>query len=282
MIRYLATLAIIFTMVPSLFAQTLTSALFSPLLGIEKPIPYREIDFLSVRMQGLGYQLYNVVGDTVTDLFRNPATLYNINQNLFLFNYERPTYAEDIYHYSTKYYYYLPYNPRRFPPTGNSPSPYFSAGYWSSHFLKWNFPVGIFIRAASSGEKEENSSGYPPAYSTNADDSYEFNQQVRLDDFKGQLWIGLLKKQKFHLGLFYNFKYLNLSSRVDITNQSMHNHSSTEIHLSEQFTGNDETTQWRRHRLSLGASVSSGTWRIEPEISAFYFSMDEINSSAES
>lgn len=72
----------------SIWSQGIHSTIYSPVQSGEVILPYAETDFLSIRMRGLGYQLHNVVEDTLTNLFRNPVSTYDLNKSLFIVNYE--------------------------------------------------------------------------------------------------------------------------------------------------------------------------------------------------
>lgn len=264
----------LFLITSAVVSQTLTSYIFSPTQGASEPIPYAEIDFLPVGLQGLGFQLHNVVRDSVADMFRNPAALYHLDRGLVLLNYERAT----TFHYkvSRRLGFLSPSNLRPIP-IGSSPSnAYFTAGYWSPDFLSAGIPAGVFFRGASSRYAFAGSSDYPAfnpfsdGYLTRTD------EEIKIKDLFGQIWLGLLNRPGFQLALSYNFNYLDATAggRRDAAQLSGYGRSGFHQYVSTDEYESD--LQWYRHRFSLGSRFSAGGWDIEPAVSFLIFSNEEM------
>lgn len=270
-------------------AQSLPSLIFSPLQKNEILVPYAESDFLSIRMQGLGYQLFNVVEDEVTDLFRNPVSLYNLQKNLLLINFEEPyayyppiqPLAVGVSNVSSSppIIIYEPFSNRGiFRSTGfnllriPSDNPYLSAGYWSPQLGFLKTPVGIFVRGTLSEERFQEPSAYQNYSLPGQDYFYARKDEQKMKELFAQFWIGLLNGGNFKLGFSYNFFYYTSSVVNDRFNYQSAMYSPDQIRIVEDKQNSGGSFDWKRHRFSLGARWNPGKWKIEPGISLFLYS----------
>ncbi len=269
-------------------AQSLPSMIFSPIQKNALIIPYAEIDYLSVPMQGLGYQLYNLAGDEVTELFRNPATLYYLKKSLFILSYEQPykysssqplqrvvgnitypgysiypTYSSSTYYRSTRI---------------RSPkyTPYLSAGFWTPSLGFLKTPAGLFFRANLWEEKTGEPSGYPTVDPFDEEYSRTLQETGKVKEALAQFWLGIWNRQNFRLAVAYNLFYYTSAATSFYRQWNSYTYRYyDEKHIFQDITTAEATSDWLRHRFSLGAQFNPGEWKIEPKLSFLMYSNEE-------
>ncbi len=292
--RYLFSLVLIFSLIGQSHPQSIPSIIFSPTQNHFQSIPYADIEFAPVRLQGLGVQLHNVVADTVSELFRNPVSIYNLKEDLLTTVYEQnktitlpvqpmssiltvgnlfnvnPLIPPIIFEQTGSNFYYSP----RITRLGVYPNyPLFSAGYWSSPNGILKIPFGLFIKG---GLTKEDNSLSPPEYpgvnfSGRGTSNQSFAESVDVTDFFGQAWLGLLNTDHFKLSFCYNLYYNETSASISRTSKDS-SLSRDRIRLNKDVIDDHFNSEWIRHKVTMGAQLTSGEWRIEPALSILFFS----------
>lgn len=234
-------------------AQVLLGDIYLPATASSSSIPYTEVDFISIRMRGLGYQLHNVARDDVTDLFRNPVTIYNLNAPLIFAGYEQPTDP-----------------PIRFQmlPVDKT---YLSLGYWSKKFGGTSLPAGIFIRGSFSNAKNVKQQSPPwTTPFTRMEDLNLTTNHNQWNKFYIKLWLGILEKEHFKLALTYNFYLDKNSGTVDRFFRATD--SIPDFRLYETKNILEIENNWTRHSFGIGGLHKLKKWNIESKIALLLFS----------
>ncbi len=302
--KFITSLLFLSLLSASALSQVVTSTIYSPILGREIDIPYAETDFLSIRMRGLGYQLHNVVDDTVTNLFRNPVSIYGLNKSLLIANYENNQDVESIIirPSSMEIIGFEVTNPGgiiiagdRYNQGSNQSSlyennssyavssavqPFFekdfyvSLGYWSPK-LWGTIPVGLFLKG-NLVTSENRLEYFPPLtdpFNEN-DDINKRDSSTKNKEFYGKIWLGMLNKPNLQFGFSYDLQYF--STIAERQSQQIRIWTTQyDYRIDKLFGIHDSDYDWIRHRFSLGSSLNWGEWAIEPEIAGLAFTNDE-------
>ncbi len=273
-----------------LHAQTITSSVYSPLRFEQVRFPYAETDFISTRLQGIGYPLFNVVEDTISALFRNPAEIYSLTTPQFYATYERPFFrssniqvfplGDDFGLFNTppiviEYTFVTPpigARNRNVLDDRFSRNPAMTLGYWTPRDKLLNIPIGFFLRGTIDRDDSDNNS---VDFDLDPNDGGEqiglSSNSERIKDWYGQAWAGLLNAENAQVALSYSFLYHNFHDNSDYNSRRLNQ-------FQDQFSDrrDQSLTQKKiaaqRHRLSLGGTFLSGNWKFQPEISAVIFS----------
>ena len=262
-------ISLILFIAPAIYSQPLFSTYYSPLSGQPTSLLFLEIDFSSARLQGLGYQLYPVIQDTITNLFRNPVTIYNIENRKIYLQVENaigryrtsagPTYSTSQFNYNLF----------------KVDIPYLSFGFWSAKSFLFNRPVGIFISGVHH-RNFDNNNRYEPTTSMLANNNYleytrKYNYETKIDEIFSRLWLGLVNNSKFSLALSYQYTY------HDYPNFTILSENYTRImdmYFSQQheiFNREDHPYRLKYHRIILGGKTYYKKWKIESDIQYLNF-----------
>jgi len=273
-----------------LHAQTITSSVYSPLRFEQIRFPYSETDFISTRLQGMGYQLFNVVEDTITALFRNPAEIYSLKAPQWYVTYERPLFrsaniqvfplGDDFGLFNTppimiEYSFVTP-------PIGSrnrsvlddrfSRNPAITLGYWTPQEKFLNIPIGFFVRGTIDRNDSDNNRVDFDLDPVNGGEQVGLSSRSeRIKDWYGQIWAGLLKSENAQVALSYSFLYHNFRDNSDFTNRDLYQFEDRFSERNRQFDTQKNLTA-QRHRINLGGTFLSGNWKFQQEISAIFFS----------
>ncbi len=283
-----------------LHAQTIKSAVYSPLRFERIRFPYAETDFISTRLQGMGYQLFNVVEDTITALFRNPAEIYSLATPQFYAAYERPLFRSstlqvfplgddsDIFNTPPiviEYSFIIPpigARNRNVLDDRFNRNPAITLGYWTPREKFFHIPIGFFLRGAIERDDFDNNS---VDFDLDPNDGGEqiglSTTSERIKDWYGQLWAGFLNTENAQVALSYSFMYHNFRNNNAYNSRRLNQFQDQFSDRRDQFVTQKSLTA-QRHRLSLGGTFLSGAWKFQPKISAVLFSNHgDYNASSE-
>lgn len=261
--KYICFIAIVFWGVyGGIYAQTLPISVFSPVSGNSVSLPYQEVNFLSARMQGMGYPLFNVIRDTVTDLFRNPVSLYGLKKPFLTGYYQREPRPVQTYP--------PPYLNEPFPEkNGNEDLPFYAAGYWTPRLKFLGKPAGIFLQYSGSKNKTRQESFYPRFNPETLDETYRTSDESRYHKILSQLWIGLLDRPKMKMGISYGlFTSKNSSDRDRAQTTIRNSYAGYKIFERETYQIED-LSRFYQHQLNIGMSFPLSRWRPEFRLGLF-------------
>ncbi len=266
--RVLFSVIFLFLFSASAFSQSFEQALFSPLTGYFTPLPYSQVAFISPRVHSLGFHLYNVVPDTLTQLFLNPAQITLISKPKFYLNFEPSSQMEDAHseflapssNGLLQYKMNLPFDigpSIKFYPYSNSN--YFSVGIWNSVH---NHPLGLFLRL----------SGYLATNdSENLLDGNFGNIGAIRKYYFAQIWFGLLQRKNVKIGLSYAISNKREQDERHFKNKS--NRVDSQSYKYEGF-GHRNLYKWlsyQKHTVHLGAYLKYKQWLVKPRIGFLLF-----------
>jgi len=250
----------------SLFSQSFKLSLFSPLTGYFTPLPVSEIAFISPRVSSLGFHLYNVVDDTLTQLFLNPAQINSISKPKFYLNFEPSNYLGNSYpkysmlplgnqmEYKMNLPFILDQNIGYYlTPT----SRYFTIGFWNSIL---NHPTGLFVKMSN----------------------YLYNNDLKYQDIENsnnlknsryyyfaKIWLSLLQKENIKIGLSYDFS--NKKEQYDQRNKNQSNRHNSYHFISQSHSHYNKQPFYQKHTVQLGAYIRYRQWMIKPRIGILLF-----------
>lgn len=277
-------------------AQPLSGYLYLPLQQTLTRFPFGEIDFSSTRLQGVGYQLFNFVDDTLTALFRNPAAINTLDASLLYGNYERtlsnrlspqliplaettpPVFldpAQFQYNFTSNSPPRTFRNSASFFRDSNSSNPGFTIGYWTPRAGWLGRPAGFFFRGSvdrsRAGDAQANIELSP------GDDQqiYQNAGVTRIADLYGQIWLGILNHSSRRLGLGYSILYHHNTGTDDYRLRQTIS-SGTRFDDVVRTQSQERRYTSYRHRLALGGEFSAGTWKIQPELSLLLYRNDGV------
>jgi hypothetical protein len=249
---------------PAVYSQPLFSTYYSPLADRTNSLPFLEIDFSSARLQGLGYQLYPVIQDTITDLFRNPVTIYNIPDKKIYLQVENA-----LGRYGTSggaLYSTSQFNNILF----KNNIPYLSIGFWSAKSFLFNRPIGILI----SGMRSKDLSNYFLNEPTiDMRQNYNFYQYLFNEKYERKvngiflkLWTGIIHKPKFSIALSYQYVHHKSPDFRGRKENSIRESNTGYIQQLDRFYESKNPFQLDYHRLFLGIRSSYKGWKIESNL----------------
>ncbi len=231
-------------------AQSFSHQYFSPALEEFVLLPLQEFNYMPVRLQGLGEAFHALVPDTLTDLFINPANAGHLSHTLALAHYHPVSSSTGFRGGSGGAF-----------PASRS---FLALGYWSPDFLNIGLPGGVFLRGSSSQDDNQNVIASTDVFRS----LLQFRRREQIttriaDEFTGQLWLGVIQRPTFSVGLSYTFHYFQ--NAEDMTLSTMDSLiSETNINTRHQTQLDRENIPWRGHQVSVGAAFRGGKWDILP------------------
>ena len=270
-------ISLILFVTPAVYSQPLFSTYYSPLADRTNSLPFLEIDFSSARLQGLGYQLYPVIQDTITDLFRNPVTIYNIPDKKIYLQVENA-----LGRYGTSggaLYSTSQFNNILF----KSNVPYLSIGFWSAKSFLFNRPIGLLVSGIKSKDLQNYYINEPTLELIQNYNYYEYiyeqKHERKMNGTFLKLWTGIVNKPVFSMALSYQYahhQFPDLSIRI----QNYKREPSVLYVLErENFDESNIPMQLDYHRIFLGIRTFYKEWKIESNLQ--YIRADEESSREE-
>ncbi len=265
--RILLSVSLLCLFSASVFSQSFQNSFFSPITGYFSPLPYSEVAFISPRVHSLGFNLYNVIPDTLTQLFLNPAQITSISRPTFYLNFEPSSQLEDAHSeffapsiHQSEYGVNLPFllnSGLKFYPFSNSN--YFSIGIWNSIF---SHPVGFFLRF-SSYLGNDNTNGLA--------NNNSLTRQLYRKYYFAQIWLSLLQRENVKIGLSYGLS--NQREQNDSQNRNKSNQIDSHFYRYVAY-GRDRYSKWhsyQKHTVQLGAYIKHRQWLLKPRIGILLF-----------
>ena len=238
-------------------------------------VPMSEIPYQSVRLRGLSVAFAGLVPDSLTDLFVNPAALFQLSRSRFLLEYapspppqvpidpiqpQADTLADGQ----------AP-SPGTFPgPTPNgtlTEGPVVSLGYWSPALLGNALSGGVFVQGIT--RKVSSLSNRNQSSTTRKFTMVLQNLSAR-DELNVQLWLGAVKRPRFQLAASYRFYYLHdkIESQFNQRDDFSDEHVSRETRYDKTGGGG---MPWRGHEVMLGARFHASHWQLLPQLRWKYY-----------
>lgn len=257
-------ISLIFLVPPAAYGQPLFSTYYSPLSDRTASLPFLEIDFSSARLQGSGYQLYPIIQDTITDLFRNPVNIYNIQDKKIFLQVENTLgrYGGSAGFITTT----SQFNSYLF----KNNIPYLSIGFWSPKSFLFNRPIGLFISGMRSKDLHNYHFNEPTIEMIRNYNYYEYRYEqkyeTKMKSIFLKLWTGIVNGPKFSMAFSYQYAHNKLNKYQARIKNYTREPNTGYIEEYDEFYDSNRPFELDYHRLFWGTRTYYKGWKIESNL----------------